>query len=175
MFSVGNLSSPKTGHTTGGSCRYGAKRTAVRGNARQKKIPIFRSPWKPTASLTLQRKQAQTNKILCKTLRKQNVPLTTDLSPVYPRFIAGTASALRCWLLTSVLTPICRCKRFSWKVCPVNNLALPRLAAAPGAQTRPARGVFGFCIRQVRRVLPPFCCYFSVELFVEIPFCCDPV
>ena len=50
-----NLSSPKPGHTTGGSGRHGARRTAGRGDARQNKVPTFRWSWKPTAPLTLQR------------------------------------------------------------------------------------------------------------------------
>ena len=49
------LSIPKPGHTTGGSGRHGAGRTAGRGNAGQNKVPTFRSPWKPTAPLALQR------------------------------------------------------------------------------------------------------------------------
>ena len=49
------LSSPKPGHTTGGSGRHGAERTAGRGEAGQNKVPTFRSPWKPTAPLALQR------------------------------------------------------------------------------------------------------------------------
>ena len=55
-----------------------------------------------------------------KPVEEQNVRLTRDLSAVYPRFITGTASALRCWLLTSVPTPICLCKPFSCKACPGN-------------------------------------------------------
>ena len=61
--------------------------------------------------------QAQTRKILCKLLREQNVRLTTGLSAVYPQFINGTTRPLRCWLLTSVPTPICLCKPFSCKAC----------------------------------------------------------
>ena len=51
-------------------------------------------------------------------MEEQNPRLTRGLSPVYSRFITGTASALRCWLLTSVPTPICLCKPFSCKACP---------------------------------------------------------
>ena len=50
-------------------------------------------------------------------MEEKNPQLTRGLSLVYPRFITGTASALRCWLLTSVPTPICRCKPFSCKAC----------------------------------------------------------
>ena len=49
------LSSPKSGHTTGGSCRHGAGRKAGRGDAGQNKGPTCRSPWKPTALLAIQR------------------------------------------------------------------------------------------------------------------------
>ena len=49
------LSSPKPGHTAGGSGRHGAGRKAGRGDAGQKKVPTFRSPWKPTAPLARQR------------------------------------------------------------------------------------------------------------------------
>ena len=49
-----DLSSPKPGHTTGGSGRHGARRTAGRGDAGQNKVPTFRSAWKPTAPLALQ-------------------------------------------------------------------------------------------------------------------------
>ena len=51
-------------------------------------------------------------------MEEQNVRLIRGLSPVYPRFITGTASALRCWLWTYVPTPICLCKLFSCKACP---------------------------------------------------------
>ena len=124
----GDLSSPKPEHTTRGSGRHGAGRTAGRGDAGQNKVPTFRSSWKPTAPLALQRnvnncskslsKHKQRKKILCKPLREQNVWLTTSLLPIYLRFITATASALRCWLLTSVPTPICLCKAFSRKACP---------------------------------------------------------
>ena len=42
---------------------------------------------------------------------------TRGWQPVYPRFIRGTTSALRSWLLTKVPTPICPCKPFSCKAC----------------------------------------------------------
>ena len=45
-------------------------------------------------------------------------PVADWFSAVYPQFIIETASALRCWLLTSVPTPICFCKLFSCKTCP---------------------------------------------------------
>ena len=40
--------------THNGSGRHGAGRTG-RGDAGQNKVPTLRSPWKPTASLALQR------------------------------------------------------------------------------------------------------------------------
>ena len=42
---------------------------------------------------------------------------TCDWAAVHTRFMSGTASALRFWLLTSVPTPYCLCKRFLWKAC----------------------------------------------------------
>ena len=65
--------------------------------------------------------QARTREILCKPMEEQNPRLTRGLSPVYPRFITGTASVLRCWLLTSVPKSICLCKPFSCKACPGKN------------------------------------------------------
>ena len=50
-----DLSSPKPGHTMGGSGRHGAGRTAGRGDAGQNKVPTIRWPWKPTAPLAFQR------------------------------------------------------------------------------------------------------------------------
>ena len=52
--SIGNLSSPKPGHTTGGSVRRGARRTVGRGEAGQTKVPTFRSASKATVPLALQ-------------------------------------------------------------------------------------------------------------------------
>ena len=56
--------------------------------------------------------QARTKEILCKPVEEKNIRLTRDLSPVYRRFINGTASALHWWLLVSVPTAICLCKPF---------------------------------------------------------------
>ena len=50
-----HLSSPKPEHTTHGSRRHDAGRTAGRGDAGQNKVPTFRSLWKPTAPLAIQR------------------------------------------------------------------------------------------------------------------------
>ena len=52
---VEHLSSAKPGHSTGGSARHGARRTAGRGDAGHNKVPTFRSLWEPTAPLALQR------------------------------------------------------------------------------------------------------------------------
>ena len=47
-----DLSSPKPGHTTGGSGRRGARRSIVgRGEAGQNRVPTFRSARKPTVPL----------------------------------------------------------------------------------------------------------------------------
>ena len=48
----------------------------------------------------------ETKETQCKPFKELNVRLTRGSSPIYPRFITSTASALRCWLLTSVPTPI---------------------------------------------------------------------
>ena len=49
-----NLSSPKPGHTTGGSGRRSAQRTVGRGEAGQTKVPTFRSAPKAAVPLALQ-------------------------------------------------------------------------------------------------------------------------
>ena len=104
-----HLSSPKPGHTTGGLGRQGAGRTAGRGDARQNKVPTFRSPWKPTAPLAIQRNvnncseryfASTNNGNTLETAEGTNIRLTTVLSLVHPQFITETASALRCWLLS---------------------------------------------------------------------------
>ena len=54
VTSGNNLSSPKPGHTTGGSGRRSAQRTVGRGEAGQTKVPTFRSASKATVPLALQ-------------------------------------------------------------------------------------------------------------------------
>ena len=50
-----HLSIPNPEHTSSGSVRHDAERTAGRGDAEQNKVPTFRSPRGPTAPLVLQR------------------------------------------------------------------------------------------------------------------------
>ena len=88
------LSSPKPGHTPGGSGRHGAGQTAGRGDPEQNKVPTVRWPWKSTAPMALQRMVnncserllASTNKgNLMKTVEGKNIWLICGLSPVYHR------------------------------------------------------------------------------------------
>ena len=92
VFVFDDPSSPKPGHTTGGSGRHSAGRTAGRGDAGQNKVPTFRWPWKPTAPLALQRtvktvlnvsSQARTRGKKFKPVEERNQPLTRGLSAVY--------------------------------------------------------------------------------------------
>ena len=120
-----NLSSPKPGHTTGGSGR-GARRGGGAGSGRtgcQQNC----SPWghasvvSSKASKTRRLNvspEARTSEILCKPMGKQNPRLTRGSSPVDPRFISGTRSALSSWLLTNGPALFCLCKPFSCKACP---------------------------------------------------------
>ena len=86
-----NLSSPKPGHTTGGSGRHGAGRTAGRGDAGQNKVPTFRLPWKPTAPLALQRTVNKCSKRPFASKNKGNPMQTAEGTkrPVDHRFIRG--------------------------------------------------------------------------------------
>ena len=120
-----NLSSPKPGHTTGGS-RQGARRGGGAGSSRtvcqQNCSPREQSFLAlPKASKTRRRdvsRQERTSEILCKPMEEQNPRLTTGSSAVYQRFMTGTRSALSSWLPTSGTTPYCLCKPFSCKACP---------------------------------------------------------
>ena len=49
--------------------------------------------------------EARTNEIACKSIEEHNERLTRKLPADYPKFIRGTKTALRSWLLTSVSTP----------------------------------------------------------------------
>ena len=120
-----NLSSPKPGHTTGGSQR-GARRGGRAGSGRtvrqQNCAPreqSFLALSKASKTRRLNASpEAQTSEILCKTMEEQNPRLTTGSSPVYQRFITGTRSALSSWLPTSGTTSFCLCKLFSCSACP---------------------------------------------------------
>ena len=135
------MSSPKPEHTTGGSGRRGARRGSAAGPGRKGRRHVgwprskpslqpARVSWTTVLNIPL---QARTKEILCKPMEEQNPRLTRGSSAVYPRFISGTASALRSWLLTSVPTPICLCKPFSCKaclgtsnICRIRNPDIPR-------------------------------------------------
>ena len=140
-----DLSSPKPGHTTGGSGR-GAWRSGGAGSGRtgcQQNCPPRRqaSPVPPKASKTRRLNispETRTSEIPCKPMEEQNPRLTRDSSPVYPRFINRTRSALCSWLLTSGPTPFCLCKVFSCKACPGTRRPLRRQTSwtSPRKRTR---------------------------------------
>ena len=119
------MSSPKPGHTTGGS-RRGARRSGPAGSGKigcQQNCPprgqSFLVPSKASKTRRLNvSPEARTSEILCKPMGEQSPRLTTGSSPVYQRFIAGTGSALSCWLPTSGTTSFCLWKPFSCKACP---------------------------------------------------------
>ena len=73
--------------------------------------------------------EARIKEILHKSM-EQSSRLTRSVSAVDNRFTSGTKSALRSWLLTSVPTPVCRCKPFSCYACPgisrIQNPDIPR-------------------------------------------------
>ena len=119
------LSSPKPGHTTGGSGR-GARRAGGAGSGRtgcqQNCSPKRKASLAPSKATKTRRlnvpPEARTSEIVCKPMGEQNPRLTRGLSAVHPRFISGTRIALCSWLLTTGPTPICPCKPFSCKACP---------------------------------------------------------
>ena len=113
-----NLSNPKPGHTTGESRRGGARRGGRAGPGRTRRgadgsvRPGNERLSCPPGhgrqlSWTSLRKHEQANSYI--NLRRNK---TRGWQPVHPRFITGTASALRSWLLTNVPTPICLCRPF---------------------------------------------------------------
>ena len=94
LLQYGHLSSPKTGHTTGGSGRHGAGRTAMRGDAGQNKVPTFRWPWKPTAPLALQRTVNNFSERIFANTNTGNPMLTVEGTKhsVDPRFITDLSA-----------------------------------------------------------------------------------
>ena len=120
-----NLSSPKPGHTTGGS-RRGARRGGRAGSGRtvcqqdcspREESFLAFSKASKTRRLNVS-PEARTSEIVCKPMEEQNPQLTTGSSAVYHWFISGTRSALCSWLPTSGTTPFCLCQPFSCKACP---------------------------------------------------------
>ena len=116
-----HLSSPKPGHTTGGSGR-GARRGGGVGwagrDADRTVRPGDRRPSYPPrhrrhVSWTSPQKHEQPKSYVN---RWGNT--ATGWQAVDKRFIRGTKSALCSWLLTSGPTPFCLCKPFSCKACP---------------------------------------------------------
>ena len=112
------MSSPQRGHTTGGSGR-GARRGGGAGSgstgcqqscSSRKQASLVPSKASKTRRLN-DFPEARTSEILCK-------PNAGTKSPVDNRFVTGTRSALRCWLLTSGPTPFCLCEPFSCKAYP---------------------------------------------------------
>ena len=114
-----NLSSPKPGHTTGGSGQGGAERDsgAGRGQRRRDADGLFRPgdnrPYYPPDDRNI------TPWVFSGSTNKGNAVMQTDWGrkpTVDPRFIRGTA-ALRSWLLTNVPADGCLYKPFSCKAC----------------------------------------------------------
>ena len=118
------LSSPKPGHTTGGSGRGGARRDGGAGRERsgwdadESVRPEYNRPSYPSddrrekpLGVTL---EARTKGTLCKPKGEQN----PQLNRIHQRSIRGTTAALRSWLLTTVPMPICLCKPLSCKASP---------------------------------------------------------
>ena len=92
--------------------------------------------------------EARRNEILCKPMEEQNPRLTTDSSPVYPRFISRTRSALSFWLLTSGPKPFRLCKHFSCACprtcsCQVQNSDISRAGRGGAAHGRAEKDVDG--------------------------------
>ena len=119
------LSSPKPGLTTGGSgrrARWGSGAESGRTGCQQNCSPRRQASLVPSKASQTRRlndsTEVRTSETLCKPMEKQNPRLTRGPSPVYPRFINGTKSALSPWLLTSGPTPFCLCKPFLCKACP---------------------------------------------------------
>ena len=112
------LSSPKPGHTTGGS-RRGARRGGGAGSGRTGCQQNCSPRRQGTLVLSMASKtrrlndspEARTSEIPCK-------PNAGTKSAVDKRFISGAASALRSWLLNSGPTPLCLCKPCSCMACP---------------------------------------------------------
>ena len=104
----GNLPSPKTGHTTGGSCpgaRRGGGAGTGRAGCQQKCAPLGQSFHAlSTASLTGRLKaphKARTSENLCSPMAEQNLHFKTDLAQVYQQ----DKKAFFSWLLTIELSP----------------------------------------------------------------------
>ena len=101
----GYLSSPKPGHTTGGSGR-GARRGGRAGSGRtgcQQNCSHRGQASLAPANASKKRlldvsPEARTSEISFKPMEEQSPRLTTGSSPVYPRFISGTRSACGNWL-----------------------------------------------------------------------------
>ena len=119
-----DLSSPKPGHTKGGS-RRGARRGGGAGSGRivcQQNCSPREQSFLALSKTLIKRlpellPEAQTSEIQCKPIGEQNPQLTTGSSAVYQRFISGTKSALSCCLPASGTTHLCFCSHFECKPC----------------------------------------------------------
>ena len=155
-----NLSSPKPGHTTGGSGRgarriggVGLGRTGCQQNCLPKRLDsLVPSKASRTRGLNVF-PEARISELLCK--RNAGTKPAVDnrficsLSAVYLRFTTWTRKALSSWLLTSVLSPLCPCKPFPCKACPGSKCNWPRCKFfAPKSQD---------CNYVLLFVLPSFC------------------
>ena len=119
-----DLSNPKPGHTTGGSgrgARQGGGAGLGRTGRRQNSSPSNQASLAPVKAPKTSRPNASPEKrnseILCKPMEEHNNRLTRGLRLVDVRFITGTRSSLRSWLLTSGPKTTCFCKPFSRKAC----------------------------------------------------------
>ena len=132
----GRVGSGRTAGRRGGGA--GSGRTGRRQNiSPRRQASLVPSKASKTRRLNVS-PEARTSEFRCKPMEEHNDRLTSGLCPVYVRFITGTRSALRSWLLTSGPTPCCLCKPFSRKACPgiYSRTPLAQQRKSPGARSR---------------------------------------
>ena len=119
-----HLSIPKHGQTMVGLGRHGAEQTAGQGDTGHNKVPTFRSPWKPTAPLALQRTVTNCSECLFASSNEGNPNYTVKETkwPVDPQFICGLSPGQRA-LFVAGCWPVYRrlfvfAKLLSCKACP---------------------------------------------------------
>ena len=108
-----------TGRRTAG--RRGRAETGSTGRRRDgspRRKPYLLPPRRWKNDLLGVSLEARRKRTLWKPLGEQRPRSTTGSQPVRPRFITGTRSALRSWMLTSVPPPVCHCNLFSRKAYP---------------------------------------------------------
>ena len=94
-----------------GSGRTGRRR--IGSPRRQPSLAPSKASYRPVLNNS---SEARTSEILCKPMEEQKPHLTS--TALDQRFIRGTTSALRSWLLTNVPTLTCLCKPSSCKAYP---------------------------------------------------------